>query len=63
MVDPDATAIVTVTFTAFDVECNYDFVFIYDGDSYDSPLLGSFSGDTLPDEVVASGNMVCLMCL
>lgn len=39
-------------------ECSYDYVFVYDGDSFDSPLLGSFSGKTEPQNVTASSGYV-----
>lgn len=39
-------------------ECSYDYVFVYDGDSFDAPLLGSFSGKTEPQNVTASSGYV-----
>lgn len=39
-------------------ECSYDYVFVYDGDSFKSPLLGSFSGKTEPQQVVATSGSV-----
>lgn len=39
-------------------ECSYDYVFVYDGDSFDAPLLGSFSGKTDPQNVTASSGYV-----
>lgn len=39
-------------------ECSYDYVFVYDGDSFDAPLLGSFSGKTEPQNVTASSGFV-----
>jgi hypothetical protein len=41
-------------------ECSYDYVFVYDGASFNSPLLGSFSGKTEPQNVTArSGAVSC----
>lgn len=40
-------------------ECSYDYVFVYDGDSFRSPLLGSFSGKTEPQQVTSSSGYVC----
>lgn len=43
-------------------ECSYDYVFVYDGDSFRSTLLGSFSGKTEPQQVVASsGNVIIIL--
>ncbi|XP_055593040.1 multiple epidermal growth factor-like domains protein 8 [Uranotaenia lowii] len=53
---------ITLTFRSMGTECSYDYIFIYDGDSFRSPLLGSFSGKTEPQRVMAtSGNMLILL--
>lgn len=39
-------------------ECSYDYIFVYDGDSFKSPLLGSFSGRTDPQKVIATSGSV-----
>lgn len=44
-------------------ECSYDYVFVYDGDSFDAPLLGSFSGKTEPQNVTASSGYVSILWL
>lgn len=41
-------------------ECSYDYVFVYDGDSFNSPLLGSFSGKTEPQQVTAVSGAVSI---
>uniref|UniRef100_A0A3Q3GBV4 CUB domain-containing protein n=1 Tax=Labrus bergylta TaxID=56723 RepID=A0A3Q3GBV4_9LABR len=42
-----------------DTECTYDYLFVYDGDSYQSPLQASLSGNTLPQPIEAkSGKML-----
>uniref|UniRef100_A0A182SUK2 CUB domain-containing protein n=1 Tax=Anopheles maculatus TaxID=74869 RepID=A0A182SUK2_9DIPT len=45
---------ITLKFRSMGTECSYDYIFIYDGDSFRSPLLGSFSGNTEPQHVIAS---------
>ncbi|ETN65266.1 laminin subunit gamma-3 [Anopheles darlingi] len=53
---------VTLQFRTMGTECSYDYIFIYDGDSFRAPLLGSFSGNTEPQRVVASsGSMLILL--
>uniref|UniRef100_A0A1B0CSP3 Multiple epidermal growth factor-like protein 8 n=2 Tax=Lutzomyia longipalpis TaxID=7200 RepID=A0A1B0CSP3_LUTLO len=53
---------ITLTFRSMGTECSYDYIFVYDGDSFRSPLLGSFSGKTEPQRVVAtSGSMLILL--
>ena len=39
-------------------ECSYDYVFVYDGDSFESPLIGSFSGKSQPQQVTATSGAV-----
>lgn len=46
---PTGAASVTLTFTAFDLESGYDYLFIYDGGSVNAPLIGQFSGTNLPN--------------
>lgn len=52
---------ITLNFRSMGTECSFDYIFIYDGDSFRSPLLGSFSGKTEPQRVVASSGSVSLM--
>lgn len=53
---------ITLSFRSMGTECSYDYVFVYDGDSFRSPLLGSFSGKTEPQQVIAtSGYMLILL--
>lgn len=47
-----------LNFTFMDTECTYDYLFVYDGDSYQSPLLASLSGNTLPQPVEAKSGKV-----
>ncbi|KAG1714971.1 Multiple epidermal growth factor-like domains protein 8 [Nymphon striatum] len=53
---------ITLKFLEMVTECSYDHLFIYDGDSYNDTLLGSFSGSTRPPLVTAtSGFMLILL--
>lgn len=58
----DSDKFITLKFQSMGTECSYDYVFVYNGDSFNSPLLGSFSGKTEPQEVIAtSGYMLILL--
>lgn len=58
----DSKRFITLSFRSMGTECSYDYVFVYDGDSFSSPLLGSFSGKTEPQQVIASsGYMLVLL--
>jgi hypothetical protein len=63
LIDPqtieDSITSVTVEFTYFDVAAG-DSVRIFDGGSTSDALLGSFSGNTLPDEVTSSSNKMLI---
>lgn len=50
---------ITLEFKTLNTECSYDYIFIYDGDSFNSPILGSFSGKNNPQSVLASSGFVC----
>jgi len=57
-ISPPNAASVTLDFTSFDTEFNFDFVRVYDGTSALDPLLGEFSGTSLPPSLTAgSGKM------
>lgn len=43
-------------FTEFDTEENWDYLFIYDGNSTSSPLIGSYTGNNSPGSIAASGS-------
>jgi PKD repeat protein len=52
-----------LSFTVFDVEDHFDDLAIYDGPTTDSPLIGIYSGNTLPNngnQILLSGN-TCLL--
>ena len=49
---------ISLEFSSMVTECSYDYVFVYDGQTYNSPLLGSFSGGTKPDVLVATSQYV-----
>jgi hypothetical protein len=52
---------ITLTFKMLHTECSYDYIFVYNGDSFHSPLLGSFSGKTEPQKIVASSGFVSIV--
>ncbi|XP_055375614.1 multiple epidermal growth factor-like domains protein 8 isoform X2 [Condylostylus longicornis] len=58
----NSSQFITLKFHSMATECSYDYIFVYDGDSFNSKLLGSFSGRTEPQKLVAtSGNMLILL--
>lgn len=49
---------ILLTFNTMNTECSYDFLFVYNGDSYEKPLLASLSGDQLPKPLLATSGYV-----
>lgn len=58
LVAPSNSHRIVLNFTFMDTECTYDYLFVYDGDSYQSPLLASLSGNTLPQPIEAKSGKV-----
>lgn len=55
----DSVSSITLNFLKFDTQPN-DIVTIYDGESADDPVLGTFSGNTLPETITASGSKMLI---
>lgn len=49
---------VQLTFNSLNTEADYDLIKVYDGNSTSSPLLGTYSGTTLPAAISSSGNVM-----
>jgi spore germination protein YaaH len=52
---PDGATSVSLTFTQFSTEVNYDTLYIYDGPNSSSPLIGQWHGTSNPGTVVSTG--------
>lgn len=51
---------VQLAFSSFDVEANYDTLFLYDGPTTASPLIGSYTGTNSPGTVQSTGSTLTL---
>lgn len=51
--DPDMTNL-RLDFSMFDLNPGSDFLFVYNGENINAPLLGSFSGNTLPPVIISA---------
>ncbi|KAK3572019.1 hypothetical protein QTP86_022249 [Hemibagrus guttatus] len=60
----DSNKAVNLSFTTFDLEfstsngCSYDYVKIYDGDSVNYPLVGTYCGNVIPAAFVSSSHFL-----
>lgn len=61
---PGATS-VTLTFNSFGYEEDYDYLYIYDGPSTNSPLIGAYTGNNLPNGgiITSSGGSITILQL
>jgi Zn-dependent metalloprotease/PKD repeat protein len=55
LIAPTSASSVTLNFTSFITEATYDFVKVYDGSNAASPLIGTYSGGTIPPSITSSG--------
>lgn len=51
---------VCLKFSVFEIESTFDYVEIYDGPTPNSPLVGRYTGFTLPPDVCSSGPALCI---
>lgn len=55
LISPPNAGTITMNFTAFNLELNYDYLFIYDGATLDAPLIGQYTGTNSPGIVTSTG--------
>ena len=55
----DSITDITLNFIQFDLESN-DFVTVYDGETTGDPVLGTFTGSSLPSNITSTGNKVLI---
>ena len=51
---------ISLNFTKMNTECSYDYLFIYDGNSYNNTLLATYSGQAIPHPVLATSGYVSI---
>jgi PKD repeat protein/N-acetyl-anhydromuramyl-L-alanine amidase AmpD len=60
LIQPTGATNVTITFNSFDLEANWDYMFIYDGTTTDDPLLGTYTGTTNPGTITSTGDALLI---
>ncbi|MCS7077087.1 MAG: fibronectin type III domain-containing protein [Bacteroidia bacterium] len=55
---PTGASSISVTFTSFGVENGYDFLYAYNGTSTSAPLIGTYTGTTLPSTIIANSGAI-----
>ncbi len=56
----DAGNCVSLNFSAFNIENNWDFMYIYDGPNTGSPLIGTYTGTNSPGTVVSTTGCITI---
>ncbi len=57
---PSNASSIELTVNSFQLESGYDSLYIYDGGGIDDPLLGAYSGSTIPTNINSSGDSISL---
>ena len=55
LIQPTNVSSITLSFPTFNTELNYDGVIVYDGPNNTSPILGQFSGSSIPASLTSTG--------
>lgn len=55
LIDPPGATSITLTVNAFDLELDWDYMYVYDGNSLSSPLIGTYTGTTIPGTITSTG--------
>ena len=61
LIQPTNATDISLAFTQFDTEPGKDIVYVYDGDDETAPLLGSYSGQSLPPVLTSSGGSMLVV--
>ncbi len=60
LIQPAGATTITLTFTSFNIEANWDYLFIYDGATTSAPLIGTYTGTSSPGTVSSSGGSLLI---
>ncbi|MFT6254339.1 MAG: MSHA biogenesis protein MshQ [Granulosicoccus sp.] len=52
---------ITLSFTAFNYESSFDYIYVYDGTDTSAPLLGSFTGTIIPSDLTATSGAMYIV--
>lgn len=59
LIQPANASSVTLTFSSFNLEANWDYMYIYDGATTSAPLIGTYTGTTSPGTITStSGSLL-----
>ncbi len=59
-ISPTGASKVQISFSKFRMESGYDYLYVYDGANTGSPILGTFTGNTLPASITSTGSSITI---
>ncbi len=60
LIQPLGATSISLNFTLFNLENLWDYLYIYDGANTSAPLIGRYTGATLPGNITSTGNSLLL---
>jgi len=60
VIQPSGASQITLNFSSFDFENNLDFLTVYDGPSTLSPIIGTYTGSTIPTSISSTGGSITI---
>ena len=61
LIQPAGATSITLNFLSFNIENGYDFLAIHDGPNGNAPLIGTYTGTTLPPTITSSGGSIWML--
>jgi hypothetical protein len=61
LIQPAGATSITLNFTAFNTEIGYDYVYVHDGPSSAAPLIGTYSGTSIPATITSTGGSLWIL--
>ncbi len=61
LIQPSNGNTINLTFTEFNTELDYDGVIVFDGIDENAPVLGAFTGNTLPELITSTGSSMYVL--
>jgi hypothetical protein len=63
LIQPTSASSITLSFSAFNTELDFDGVIVFNGANSSAPVLGQFTGATIPSSVTSSGGSMYVVFL
>jgi PKD repeat protein/N-acetyl-anhydromuramyl-L-alanine amidase AmpD len=60
LIQPAGAATISLSFLSFNLENNWDYLYIYNGSTTSAPLLGTYTGATLPSTLNSTGGSILI---